>query len=166
MRLLGAASCITDVGGGYPLYTAASPLGPDEVATLGGYVERVDGRDVSALGGAFELRPGCHVVQTPKRWGSGNQYGAVSATTGTVTFALPMVAGRHYLVVTDAETNVRPTGGVSVRTDETTASGDPIRSIAPAKTAEEIEACRQSQSVPAAPATEDSARAPTRQPAE
>jgi hypothetical protein len=146
--LLGVASCITDAGRGYPLYTAASPLGPDEVATLGGYVARVDGRDVSALGGAFELRPGCHVVQTPRNWGSGNQYGAVSATTGTVTFALPMVAGRHYLVVTDADTTVRPTGGVSVRADETTTSGDPLRSIAPAKTAQEIDACRHPLSVP------------------
>jgi hypothetical protein len=126
-----------------PLYDAGNRLGPDEVATLGGYLAHVDGRDVSALGGAFEVLPGCHVVTTPTNWGSMSTTSGVSASTGAVTFAVPMVAGHHYAIISVSEQSGAPTFRVRVRMDETNASGDFVRSFDPVKTSAELDACRQ-----------------------
>jgi hypothetical protein len=126
-----------------PLYPGER-LGAGQVATLGGYVAHVDGRDVGTLGGAFELLPGCHVVATPTHWGGGNSYGGVAATTGVVTFAVPMVAGNHYLVITESGGgNSAPTAQVTVRVDESNPGGDFVRSFERVKSSAEVEACRQ-----------------------
>jgi len=69
--VLSAAGCLSGAGvRPYRLYPPApQPLGPDQVSTLTGYVQFVDDKDVSSLGGYFELLPGCHVIGTPLRGG-------------------------------------------------------------------------------------------------
>jgi len=130
-----------------PLYPG-DRLGPGQVATLGGYVAWVDGRDVSALGGAFELLPGCHVVTTPTHWGSMYGQGGRSASTGAVTFAVPMQPGYHYLVVSTAEGTSGPTFHTRTRVDETDPAGNPVRTLERVKTAPELTACRRAQAGP------------------
>ena len=150
LAFLAATGCVTMDAPAVPLYDAANRPGPDQVATLGGYVAWVDGRDVSKLGGAFELLPGCHIVTTPTRWGGDNTTGAVSATTGAVPFAVPMVASHHYLVVIVDNLRGAPTGRVTVQVTETDAAGGSVRAIAPASSSGEIEACRREQASPQA----------------
>jgi hypothetical protein len=87
-------------GNSYPLYpNSGQKLGPDAVASLSGDVAYVDGRDVSSYGNSFELRPGCHVVRAPEKWG-GMSYGqpTVWANIGKVSFAMDMQAHYRYLV--------------------------------------------------------------------
>jgi hypothetical protein len=92
-----SAACVS--GGGprpdrlYP--PTPQPLGPQQVSTLAGYVQFVDDKDVSSLGGYFELLPGCHVIGTPSHWADQSPGGnlTVTATTGRWTFALPMEGG-------------------------------------------------------------------------
>jgi hypothetical protein len=107
------------------------------VATLGGYVASVDGRDVSKLGGAFELLPGCHVITTPTGWGASSGMGAIKATTGAVTFVVPMFPGRRYLLVT----NPAPLDRVTVQINEMDATGHSLRAIWPARSTAEVLAC-------------------------
>jgi hypothetical protein len=127
---------------GVPLYTAAARPTVDQVATLGGYVATVDGREVRSLGSVFELLPGCHFVETPKQWGGQNPSGGLVATTGTQMFAVPMLATHNYVVVTDTVTN-GPNGSLTIRIDETDVAGLLVRSFPPYATRAEIEACRQ-----------------------
>jgi hypothetical protein len=92
--------------------------------------------------------PGCHLVTTPTRWGGDNITGAVSATTGALTFAVPMVAGRHYLVLIGDNLNGAPTGRVTVQVNEMNAAGEALRVIGPSSATEEIETCRREQARP------------------
>lgn len=144
--LLASAGCGFHEEPLVPLYPG-NRLGSDQVATLGGYVAWVDGRDVSALGGAFELLPGCHVVTTPTHWGGMTSSGGRSATTGAVTFAVLMQAGYHYLVVSTAE-STGPRFHTRTQVDETDPAGNTARSFERVKTAAEIEACRQAPAAP------------------
>jgi len=59
-------------------------------------VQTVDDRDVSSLGGYFELLPGCHVIDVPSLYLVVGRSQAVGATTARWTFAVPMRAGHHY----------------------------------------------------------------------
>src|SRR5579863_6922486 len=137
MGLLAIEGCITTDQQAVPLYDQPTRLGRDQVATLGGYVASVDGRDVSKLGGAFELLPGCHVITTPTGWGASSGMGAIKATTGAVSFVVPMFPGRHYLVVS----NPGPLGTVTVQINEMDAAGHDLRAIWPTRAAEEVLAC-------------------------
>ena len=61
-----------------------------------------------------------------------------------MTFVLPMTAGHRYVILVDPG----PLDGtssftVTVRAEETTAEGALVRSLGPARSAEEIEACRR-----------------------
>jgi hypothetical protein len=141
---LGGLACITSAADrGMPLYPGPGPLPRDQVAVLGGYVAGVDGRDLSHFSaGLFELLPGCHVVQTPTRWGEVDYAGGMVATTGTVTFALPMTAGHRYVIVVDPGPLGPSAFTVSVRADELTADGALLRSRGPTRSVDELEACR------------------------
>ena len=124
--LLAGAGCIMDTGRGVPLYDLPTRPKPDQVATLGGYVAAVDGRDVSKMGGAFELLPGCHVVTTPTNFGSAGAYGLVSGNTGVFQLPIAMVAGHHYLVVASGPSDSAPTGVGTLDVSETDAAGHPV----------------------------------------
>jgi hypothetical protein len=117
--LVACAGCIARPVRGYPLYAANARPDADQVSLLAGYVARVDGRDVTSLGGAFELLPGCHLVETPVKWSKGTPtYGVLVATTGPLTFALRMTAGNRYEVKVAAGMPTGPTGTAFVRAEE------------------------------------------------
>jgi hypothetical protein len=64
-----ASGCIARGDRGTPLYPTADGLRePHELAHLSGYVQAVDGNDVSSKSAPFDLLPGCHVVTTPDKW--------------------------------------------------------------------------------------------------
>jgi hypothetical protein len=145
LALLLGVSCIARASR-YPLYPATEqPLPRDRIAVLGGYVARVDGRDVLGLGSSFELLPGCHVVETPTRWGKGGEQGAVVATTGRLVFAVPMRAGHDYEIVVELGPPMGPpVGTLQIRADESDAAGRVVRSFAPVTSSADIDACRRS----------------------
>jgi hypothetical protein len=115
-----------------------------EVARLAGYVQYVDGRDVSAYGGSFELLPGCHVIGTPSEWGSAkDNTAAVRATTGKQIFALPMKAGCAYDVELEVPEMTGPTGTIAIRAYERDARGEKTRTFARATSDGDLEACER-----------------------
>jgi hypothetical protein len=95
-----ACACVSD----HPpvrLYPdSEKPASPGAVATLYGDVRDVDGKFVSEHGGTFELLPGCHVVGVVETWGrmDMDKNSGVVANLPRVAFAMPMQAGRRYVV--------------------------------------------------------------------
>jgi len=74
---LSAGGCISGAacaptGSIHPL----PPLGPEQVSTLTGYVQFVDGNDVSSLGGFFEILPGA-TSSARHRTGESGRPGAI-----------------------------------------------------------------------------------------
>jgi hypothetical protein len=143
---LTAAGCIS-VARPYQLYPPGpQPLRPEQVATLTGYVQFVDDKDVSELGGSFELLPGCHVVGTPSHWSEQTPgvNSAVVATTGRWTFALPMRAGHRYRI----EVNVvgvmtGPTAPLTIKGFESDLGGNETREFEQATSPNDIEGCKK-----------------------
>jgi hypothetical protein len=119
------------------------PLGPDKVSTLTGYVQFVDNRDVSEMGGYFELLPGCHVIGTPSRWGEQSAGGGttVTATTGRWTFALPMRAGHQYRIEVIVPVFTGVTAPLNIKGHETDLGGNKTREFERATSLKDIEAC-------------------------
>jgi hypothetical protein len=130
--LLGCTGCIVSNERGIPLYPdpEVERARVDQVATLGGYVATVDGRDVRPLGTVFELLPGCHRVETPEKWGAQNSTGGLIAITGRHLFAVPMVSGRYYQVTSPPIVG-GAIGRVTLRMDESDASGSVLRTFPP-----------------------------------
>jgi hypothetical protein len=151
--VLSAAGCLSGAGvRPYRLYPPApQPFGPEQVSTLTGYVQFVDDKDVSELGGSFELLPGCHVIGTPSHW-SENTPGvnsAVVATTGRGTFALPMRAGHRYrieVIVVGVMTG--PTALLTIKGFESDLGGNETREFEQATSPKDIEACKGESSPP------------------
>lgn len=82
---------------GYPLHgDANTPL--SAVARLHGYVEEVDGDNVTEHGNLYELLPGCHVIGTPRTWGGAGVDASATAETGHLRFVIKMRAGHDYEV--------------------------------------------------------------------
>src|SRR5215831_8504511 len=101
---VGSAGCLAGSGRGYPLYAATDPpRKPEEVSQLVGYVDAVDGKQVTEHGHSFELLPGCHTVVTPSEWGNVGSSGGIIVRTGHATFLLPMRAAHQYLVEVQAQ---------------------------------------------------------------
>src|ERR1700690_1421306 len=94
-----AAGCLAGAGvRPYRLYPPTSQsFGPGQVSTLtlgfvvasGTGAQLVDDKDVSSLGGYFELLPGCHVISTPTPPGGRFRSAEIQSRW---TFALPMKA--------------------------------------------------------------------------
>jgi hypothetical protein len=154
---LSTGGCISGAGvRPYPLYPPAPrPLGPEQVSTLTGYVQFVDGNDVSSLGGFFEILPGCHVIGTPSHWGERTPGGnsAVVATTGRWTFALPMRAGHQYRIEVIVGEMTAPTGPLTIKGHESDLGGNQTREFEHATSLKDIEACNAeaARSLPAPP---------------
>ncbi|HJX52274.1 MAG TPA: hypothetical protein VJ801_05865 [Polyangia bacterium] len=144
---LSVAACVSG-GGARPdrLYPPTpEPLGPQQVSTLTGYVQFVDGKDVSSLGGYFELLPGCHVIGTPSRWADQSPGGnvVVTANTGRWTFALPMKAGHQYRIEVRAGVATGPTGPLTIKGYESDLRGNKTREFERATSQKDIAACNQ-----------------------
>jgi hypothetical protein len=82
---------------GYPLYSGQA-LPRDQIARVFGSIATIDGQDVSGLGAAFELRPGCHVVRTLNEAVDSTNYVTSVGQTGARTFAFPMKPGYSYFL--------------------------------------------------------------------
>jgi hypothetical protein len=148
LALLAGPACIARVPRGTPLYTAVPRPGVDQVALLAGYVARVDQREVGSLGGIFELLPGCHVIETPTKWAEGSSYGALIATTGTITFAITTQPAHRYEIVVEGDMPTGPVGPISIRARESDPTGDTVRFWGPARSRDEVEACWARRPVP------------------
>jgi hypothetical protein len=119
---------------------APQPLGPQQISTLAGYVQFVDDKDVSSLGGYFELLPGCHVIGTPLHMGvpTPGRTSVGTFTTGRLTFALPMKAGHQYRI--EAILGVTP---FTIKGYESDLRGNKTREFERATSQKDIEACKE-----------------------
>ncbi len=146
-----ASACVGSDRRGVPLYTGG-PRGSDEVAILVGPITRVDGVDVPTRGHAFELLPGCHIVEIGGKEGAlSPQYGGWIASFPHLTYAFEMQARATYKITFEVDPSVgqpdnRP-GQVVAREHD---AQNRVRVIPFARSAADIKLC-QSGSV-AAPA--------------
>jgi hypothetical protein len=142
---------------GYPLYPESGARRPRaEVAKLsaslpggaspsGGsatFIKAVDGRDVSTLDTAFELLPGCHVVQTDSRLFLASEVVTWSGELGSRTFAFEMKPGYSYTVVVELAERMGSSASVSVYATEQDPWGAQTVTIAPLAPGAEADACR------------------------
>jgi hypothetical protein len=143
-----ALGCLASEAPAVPLYpnAAAAPLPPGRVADVMGPIGKIDGRDVSGLGGRFDLLPGCHVVEL-ERQSDNNNYSLTGGIylTGSypaVTYFLRMRAGGRYIIRRDAVTEGI---GQTVRTVLAAREEMPdgaVTDLAPAQSAAELSACK------------------------
>src|SRR6478752_8479656 len=62
-----SGGCIVHETQGYPLYQPSSPArARGQIARVFGPLAKVDARDVTSLGKAFDVEPGCHVLEVRK----------------------------------------------------------------------------------------------------
>jgi hypothetical protein len=133
---------------GMPLYTPASaaPLPRTAVAELVGPIGKVDGRVVVDQGGAFELLPGCHVVELDQRPLNSDNYSNSVYVTGQfplITYAIRMKAGASYII----RRSLPESGGgqmvhMQLSAQEEDASGK-VTALSPMRTTDEIHECNQ-----------------------
>jgi len=130
-----------------PLY--AGPVrGDAEVARLAGPIAKVDGLDVSELGGSFALLPGCHVVELRQKIGEGGVSGAWSTELRQATYAFRMKAGASYEIDVHLEPGNDSVGNANVgrarvEAVERDARGQVVANILPARRPADIEACQR-----------------------
>ena len=142
---------------GYPLYaadgvtrlpggevaqlTVSMPVGASPGGGASAFITSIDGRDVSTLDSAFELRPGCHVVQTSNSFLVATENIRWSGNIGTRVFPFRMKAGFEYSVIVEL---IESLGGgrVSVSSVERDPSGAQTQVIEPATSPLDEQACR------------------------
>lgn len=133
---------------GLPLYSnvSATPLPRVAVAELMGPIGKVDGRVVLNQGGAFELLPGCHVVELDRRPLNNDNLSSDVYLTGEfppTTYAIRMKAGASYII----RRNFSGSGGgsmigIQLSAQEEDASGR-VTDLNPMKSLDEIHECNQ-----------------------
>ncbi len=142
---------------GYPLYPEAQGrLGGNQVARLGtllpggaapeggaaNFIQKVDGRDVSSLDSAFELLPGCHVVETANELVLSDPMVMWSGEVGARAFAFPMKAGYDYLVVVELREGMSGSGRLSIYGVEQDQTGKRTATFAPLPPGATPQACQ------------------------
>jgi hypothetical protein len=144
---------------GYPLYPGSDSPPRDGIARLYGPAASVDGHDVSTLGDAFELLPGCHAVLTRGRpidatnsfsatasqpLGSTNFVFAPGGQPRGEYFVLPMRPGDAYVIkqVSSADVSTIATVSVSTFVEEFDHGGVSQRIFHPAE-AHALDACKE-----------------------
>jgi hypothetical protein len=139
-----AASCTRPGDApGYPLYPASGQRLPrDQVARLFGPIASVDGQDVSRLGGAYELLPGCHAVLTTSDAVESTNYVAVIGRTGVRYLVLAMRPGYSYIVKRPLQADVEPHLRITVFAQELDPTGAEVQVIYPANR-DALEACKE-----------------------
>jgi hypothetical protein len=140
--------CLASEPPAVPLYPngQTTRLPPNQVADLTGPIGKIDGREVTGLGGRFDLLPGCHLVELDRQGDSGS-YGLSSAVYVTGSFpvtlyALRMQAGARYFIKRDLITEA---SGVTVRvalSAREEAPGGAVTDLSPARSLEEVKACK------------------------
>jgi hypothetical protein len=93
------SACFSGSSAAYPLYPHTDqPLPREQVATLSGAVEAVDGQRVAQWGHTFALMPGCHEVTNLQHWGGADSSSAATATLPALRYSIWMRAGFSYVV--------------------------------------------------------------------
>jgi hypothetical protein len=97
---ISGTGCSTTAERGYPLYEPQQPLRPPEqVARLFGPLAKIDDRDVTELGRAFDLAPGCHVLEVRHDFLEVDTAGAARpAEEQRYVFGAMMTAGYAYSI--------------------------------------------------------------------
>lgn len=129
-----------------PLY-AGPQLPSAQVARAFGSLASIDGRDVSGLGSAFELLPGCHVVRTRNEAMASTNAVTVVGKAGAASFALWAKPGHAYYFRRDEfagemHGSVQRGGIGAVTVDDRDSAGTTQGVMGPAKDAAELAACR------------------------
>ena len=123
------AGCIFSSERGVPLYADSEPRrARSEVALLIGPVVLVDGENVTSRGSAFELLPGCHLVEIGNEAGSVGHmtlYGGQVASVPRLVYAFRMRAGSVYTIDLEIEPTIgmAPTGVGHIVAHEQDAQG-------------------------------------------
>lgn len=130
---------------GTRLYSGAE-LPRDQVARLVGPVTRVDGSEVPNGDGAFELLPGCHIVEIGGRIGSvsNSPVSGWAATLPRLFYPFRMRAGHSYSIDFQPQPSLGlgPVGWGQLRAVEQDRSGA-SRIVEPARSLEDVEACQR-----------------------
>jgi hypothetical protein len=120
----------------------AKLVGVTSASTSGAVLKSVDGKDLPDPGAqAFELLPGCHVVQTTKDLLMANEYVAWRGTLPARVFALRMKPGRTYVVRLSLIEGMDGSARVEIRAEEQDREGATTATFDPAKSVDEITAC-------------------------
>jgi hypothetical protein len=133
--------CIVRGGESRPLYPGpARP--PEEVARLVGPIGEVDGQNVSHLGKAFSLLPGCHVAKLAPKTGEINTVGSGGyvANLPPALYAFRMQAGHTYAIEVRLDQVSGPVGPMTIRAWDRDANGGALE-ISPVKSTAEIDDC-------------------------
>jgi hypothetical protein len=145
--VLSTAGCLSGAGvRPYRLYSPGpQPLAPEQVSTLTGYVQFVDDKDVSSLGGYFELLPGCHAIGTPSRGGvpTPGRTSVGTFDTGRLNFALPMRAGHQYRIENKDTGMMGPRWRFAIRGYESDLRGNQTREFERVTSQKDVEVCKQ-----------------------
>jgi hypothetical protein len=107
-------------------------------------IKAVDGQTVSGLATAFELLPGCHVVETESRLVVSNMNIAVTVDAPTRTFVFQMKPGYEYLVVVEMSEPAGATVRLAVYGVEQDPAGTRTGVVAPVTPAAAAQACKNS----------------------
>jgi hypothetical protein len=144
--LVAAASflsgCIVRGGDSRPLYPG-DPRPPAEVARLVGPIGTVDGEDVSRMGKAFALLPGCHVVKLAPKTGQINTLGGSGGYVASLPAAIypfHMQAGHTYEIEVVIESSSGSTGPILIRAWDRDGRGGSSE-VSPATSTAEIDDC-------------------------
>ncbi len=131
---------------GVPLYPTAEStrLPREQVAEVTGPIGKIDGKVLAGQSGWFDLLPGCHVVELDRRVvADGYALSGARYWTGqfsTTTYAIQMKAGARYVIQRQIYSDGNSNRVIlSAREEE---AGGAIAELAPAKSREEIAACR------------------------
>jgi hypothetical protein len=143
---------------GYPLYSnSGARLPHDRVAELvasmpGGtsvgagsaaFIKKVDGKDVSTIDTAFELLPGCHIVQTESKLLISNAVLTWHGELGPRIFAFQMKPGNTYVVKLELVESMGSSGRIFVYGLEQNAAGDVVQRIEPTKSGDDVRTCME-----------------------
>jgi hypothetical protein len=159
-RLLGVVLCLAGLAcvprlseiPAYPLYPnperhldgskVAKLVAVTSASTSGAVLKSVDGKDLPDPGAqAFDLLPGCHVVQTTNNLMMANEYVTWRGAIASRVFALRMKPGRTYVVRLSLIEGMSSTASVSIRAEEQDREGATTATFDPAKSVDEIKEC-------------------------
>jgi hypothetical protein len=140
------AGCLVQRGRAEPLYPISGErLPPERVAQLDGYVRKVDDKQIDQSG-SYELLPGCHIIETPARWGNVSSSGGVIVDTGNRVFTLLMKPGHHYHVDVSVKMMGGSGGSAAVEAFEQDPKGNRTVVYGPGINTATAEACSAAES--------------------
>ena len=113
-----------------------------EVAQLVGPITSVDSKEVPNRRGAFELLPGCHIVEIGGSFGGFSHESAWGIWIPHLLYAIEMQAQGRYTIedASEAAVGLAPSMASRVIAREEDAKGN-VRVLTPVKSAQELQKC-------------------------